>query len=71
MKYETWIDTTTVNYQKIFEELKKFDKYGRELTAQDPDANSEVWQVASNMIEMLQTIKARAIRLEKAFNKNI
>lgn len=60
---------TNVSYQTIYDELEKFYKYGQELTVNDPDNNSEVWQVAQNMIDTLETIKNRAIRLEKEYNK--
>lgn len=60
---------THVSYQTIYDELEKFYQYGQELTVNDQDNNSEVWQVAQNMIDTLETIKNRAVRLEKEYNK--
>ena len=60
---------TRVSYKKIYDELAKFEKYGLELTKNEPDANSQVWQVAENFIDIANRIRIRAIRLEKEFNK--
>ena len=60
---------TFVSYKAIYDELEKFYQYGQELTVDEPDNNSEVWQVAQNMIDILEQIRYRAMRLEKEYNK--
>ena len=62
---------TKVNYKKLWDEIQKFQEYCLELTENEPDACSEVWQIAGGMANKLLNIKGRAIILEGYNKKNI
>jgi hypothetical protein len=63
------MEYTKVNYKKLWQEIENLDAYSNEITNNQPDECSEVWQIAVQMEKALAMIKQRASRKEQEFSK--